>query len=234
MTQALTPHQNFSVFQRHPHPPEGIPAGNLWEFEMSTVPVPDLPVTARNARIFGHQVGQGRWPNRRGLNDRFAYFGAVAFWEHEDPGHHDFVAVLRFTWLADGATGLLINDKYMIEDPFNTGHESQGMAPYPYLDRTLPVDRTHPGAIVEVFHKRPRLAAGTEGGNPQLLQRFTIPAVEPDNPNTLWYYQDSGKIVAVNSAFVTPENPDGAIAKLIISTMHGAGGPTPAYTYRIQ
>jgi hypothetical protein len=193
---------------------------------MSPISVPDLPIQPQYVKN-GHQVGAGRWANRSGLNDRIGYHTTVPFWEHEDPGHHPFVPVLRFMFQAYGARNVGMIDTRMIEDPFGDGSGNQGFPPYPYeLEKPLPVDRSRSGAVVEVFHQRLQIH--------QLLQRITIPEMDPAQPKTQWYYQLNGLVVAVNEEFVTEENPDGAIAKLIISTMHGAGGTTPAYKYQIQ
>lgn len=218
--------QAFTIFQVKTGVPEGTPGKLLWEFRMSPAVVPDLPVTPRNVADYGHNVGSWRWLNAHGAGDRISYHTAWAMGQHADPGHHDYINAIRIMFQDYGGTNQ-VNDQYMIEDPFNTGGESQGLAPYPYERvRPAPVDKSRPGCVVEVIHLRRRVN--------QLLQRFTIPAVEPKNAKTKWYYQLNGLVVAVNADLVTPANPEGVIAKCIIAGLHGAGGPSAAYTYRIQ
>ena len=223
--------QNFIIYQTRIGTPEGSPDRLLWEFIMSPAVVPDLPVTQNDKNQFGHNVGSSRWLNAHGAGDRISYHTAWALWQHADPGHHDYINAIRVMFQDYGATNL-VNDLRMIEDPFNTGGESQGLAPYPYERvKPAPVDKSRPGAVVELMHLRRNSAGGVKN---QLLTRFTLPVVEPKQPKTRWYYQLNGLVVAVHTDFVTALNPDGVIAKCIIAGLHGAGGPAAAYTYRIQ
>ena len=225
--QALLDLRPFTIFQTPPGTERP-----LWEFIMSPAVVRDLPVTPRDVAEFGHNRGTSRWLNAHGAGDRRRYDTAWALWQHADPGHHDYINAIRVMFQDYGATNQ-INDRHMIEDPFNTGGESQGLPPYPYERvKPAPVDKSRPGAVVEILHQRERIHG--IGQKNQLLTRFTLPAVEPKQHKTRWYYQLNGLVVAVHTDFVTERNPDGVIAKCIIAGLHGAGGPAAAYTYRIQ
>ena len=224
--RAVLAAKDFTIFMAR------IPGARLlWEVRMAPNPGPDLPVRPQDAAQFGHQVGSSRWLNVHGAGDRIAYHTAWALWQHADPGHHDYISAIRVMFQDYGATNQ-VNDQYMIEDPFNTGGESQGLAPYPYeREQPAPVDRSRPGAVVEVKHLRRNARGGVKN---QLLNRFVLPAVDSKNNQTRWYYQLNGLVVAVNPDFVADKNPDGVIAKCIIAGLHGAGGPAAAYTYSIQ
>jgi hypothetical protein len=219
----------FTIMQLRLGANPGAPNRLLWDFVCDRTVRPDISPTPRGLSDYGHKLGTHRWSDDVGHSDRISYGTAWAVWLHSDVGGHGLIPAIRFVWQDFGGTNL-INDRYMREDPFGivgpSGEKQQGLNPYPY-ERVMPqaIDRSRPGGVVEIIHLR-------QGAN-QLLERITIPAVEPENPQTRWYYQLDGRFVAVNAGLVSTANPTGAIAKLIISGMHGSGGPAAAYTYRI-
>lgn len=240
----------FSIFQRaNGLPPQNAPGQGrlLWEFVMSSVPVQDLPVRPEDVAEFGHNRGFGRWANGRFTSDRIAYETAWVVWQHQDlkpdGSGHDYASVIRFMFQDYGPQNNQINDRGMVENPFGGPGETQGLPPYPYI-AGLPalIDISKQGATVEIFHKRAKPLPPNPDGSPsqgeavklQLLTRIVIPRVEPRNSDTHWYRQLNGiEVIALNRNFVKPENPQGVIARLVVSGLHGSGGPSPAYTYRM-
>ena len=235
-----TPGTWFQIFQVHSGAAQpGQDHGEiLWSFPFSRTPLADVPVLAANAS-WGHIPGRSRWndikdnpPGGRGA-DRVGYQGAYFFLQHSDrqtdsdTAHHDFVDAIRFHVQSYGQQNQ-INDRHMVEDPLGPAEpgESQGLLQYPYEVGSrppMPVVRDHPGAVIEVKHRRTKkLANGATSMRNQLLRRIVIPATDPGNPQTKWWYQDTGTIVATNVGFVTPANPDGAIAKIVLSGVHFA------------
>ena len=210
----------FVIFNAHSR-------AKLWQLRFSREAVPDLPFAPEFKTLYGFNAGLTRFmddgddpESEAGLfgADREGYKGALWYWQHVDPGLHKYVHALRFEvrnhFIAEHA---LINDQGMKEDPLNSNTgETQGKLPYPY-DRRPPsaVDKRHPGAVIEVMHFR-RGSTGTP--ERQLLQRFTIPAVDGQ---TRWWYQGRGRLIAVHNTL-------GPCAKLIISGIH------PAYSFRDQ
>lgn len=232
------PRTEFDIFQAYQV--AGPNEGRLWAINFSRLPVPDLPFPAGHKSLYGFNAGFTRFMDRGndplsepGLfgADRIAYAVAYFFWQHVDPGHHKYVHALRFHFQVHGLSGQSqLNDSGMVEDPTNLGESgirrvgagAQGLAQYSYeedLDwASLPVDKRHPGATIEVFHFR-RGSSGTV--ERQLLQRFVIPSRDPANPRLHWYYQDRGRVIAFHDTL-------GPAAKLVISAIH------PAYGFRVQ
>ena len=214
------PFNGFDIYQTRNGVPETDIRKMLWSFRASRDPVQDLPVSQSDIDRWGFNRGYTRWAD----GDRISYHTVYAFVQHQDPGHHDFVNAIRFQWQDFGATNRLL-DQGMAELGEGSdlggsfpGFPKQGLAPYPYERVTpLPVNKSRPGAVVEIFHLRNQTN--------QLLQRFVVPAIDPATavgaPQTRWFYQLNGLVVAVNDEL-------GVIAKIIIAGMH------PAYTYRIQ
>lgn len=194
----------------------GSDRGNFWQFRLDREPLQDLPVSQRDIDDYGFNRGFSRWSD----GDRISYHTAYAFWQHQDPGFHDFINALRFHWQEHGQpvpVGRII-DQGMSENPFdpNATTERQGLAIYPYERVAIPlnlVDFSRPGGIVEVIHQRRR--------NNQVLQTIVIPEVSPQNPRVRWYYQLGGKFLAVHETY-------GVISSIIIAAMF------PAYTFRIR
>ncbi len=226
----------FRLFQVNPNIPEGTVAHRLWEMVMPRKEIPDLPVTADNAAKFGHQVGMWRFSDKGA--DRINYDSAYFTIEHSDPGHHGFVKVIRFAFSAYGKSGLLLNDRFMTENPFFLPvGESQGLPPYGYeTEQPGLVDRRFPGAIINVFHLRTSTGSPTIGAavKNQHLFTVTIPKVDARNPKTKWWYQLNGLVVAVNEDYKELSNPEGCVAKLIISGLQGNGGTPAAYMYALE
>ncbi len=217
---------------------------HLWGFSFPTAEIPDLPVTLDNATRFGHAVGLHRWSYTG--NDRIGYHTAYLTLEHSDPTKHGFARVLRLMFQDYGATNQ-VNDRGMPENPFEMPvGESQGLAPYPY-ERATPavVDRRFPGAIIDVFHLRTSTGLPTTGSaiKNQLLCSVVVPSVDPGNTKTRWFYQLNGLVVATNAEFVTLENKDGCVAKIIIAALQGShcmdgacmdGKIRCAYSFRVR
>ena len=241
---ALTPGTWFQVFQVHSG--AALPGQDhgavLWTFNASRTPLADPPVIPANLP-WGHRPGQSRWndlkdnpPGAVGA-DRISYHTAYFFLQHTeqmtpgDTSHHGYLDAIRFQFQDYGATNQ-VNDRHMMEDPFGAAEpgESQGLAPYPYERvKPAPIIRNYPGAVVLVKHRRVRkLANGATSVRNQLLRRIVIPATDPTNSRTKWWYQLNGLVVATNQVFVKPDNPDGVIAKLIIAGTH------PAYSYEVE
>ena len=203
----------FEIVGMNPNVPDGTP-GKLWfSFRFSRLATPDIEPRPDGQR------GSGQWtdwpadPAAHGC-DRIGYDTAYCFWEHQDPGVHNFVVAIRFFVQRYGnAFTVQINDRYMREDPFRAGRETGGVPPYPYeVVPAVSVDHIRPGGIVEFIHQR-------EKGR-QVLATLDVPAISPTNSRVRWYYQLGGLFVA---------ELDGVpLARVIISATH------PAYTYRIR
>lgn len=242
---AQTPGTWFQVFQIHSG--AALPGQDhgeiLWSFVFSRTPLDDVPVLAANID-WGHIPGRSRWndikdnPLGAAGADRVAYKGAHFRLQHTDrhedadTAHHDYLDVIRFHVQSYGVQNQ-INDKGMRENPLGAPvGETQGELQYPYEIGKRPpmhVDRSHPGATIEVMHHRVKhLANGATSVRNQLLRRVVIPAVDPLNSRTHWWYQDAGTLVATNDGFVTATNPDGAIAKIVLAGTH------PAYTLVVK
>ena len=240
----------FSIFQRANGPPPANAPGQgklLWEFAMTSVPARDLPVKPADVAEFGHNRGLWRWANGRGTSDRIGYETAWVIWQHQDRkpdgAGHDYASVIRFMFQDYGSTNQ-INDRGMVENPFSGPGETQGLAPYPYMaGKPALIDTSRPGASIEIFHLRMKPFPPNPDGTPrqggaiknQLLTKIIIPRVEPKNLATHWYRQPNGiEVIALNGNFVGADNPQGVIARLVVASMAGSGGPSAAYTYRMS
>lgn len=216
----------FQVFQNWTGHPEVPPGGAiLWTMQFSRTPLPD-PVVAPSNVPFGFKPGFTRWNDRKdnplGAKgaDRVAY--RLAYWWLQHADEHDYLDVLRFYVQSYGGQNNQINDKFMTENPFGLPNsESQGEAQYPYETGRKPLvtDKSNPGATFLVFHQRKSPDNATRK---QLLRTIEIPPIDPNNPLTRWWYQDTGRVVATNTNFVRPDNPDGVIALLIVTANHFA------------
>ena len=214
----------FGFFQ-HLNQPLG--PRTMWLLNFPEDPVADLPFDPILKGTYAFNAGFTRFhdygddpANEPGLYgpDRVGYKGAYCFWQHTDPGSHKYVHALRIHVQNHGLSAVsLINDNGMHESPFNIAGESQGLLPYAYETdlawATLPIDKRHPGGVIEVFHHR-------GGGTRQLLQRFVVP-VRDAGGMVSWYYQDRGRFIAVDDQM-------GVAAKLVVSAIH------PAYGFRVQ
>lgn len=218
---ALLAVDGFQATQINPAVPAGQPNHFLWLVSLSRTPLPDLPVSAADKANKGFNAGFSRYndklnnpPGAKGA-DRIKYHTIYFFWQHQDPGFHDYLDALRFFYQNYGAGGGALIDSGMTENPFGTVGESQGFAPYPYEPgQNVPVDHSHPcPCTIEVYHQRNVKFA-------QLLQRIVVPSPDPVNSGTTVYYQLGGLFVIENAT-------QGVVARIIVTAMH------PAYTFRI-
>lgn len=174
-------------------------SGSLFRLTFPTVATLDVEPRPDGVR------GRGRWV----AGSRPEYDTAIVFWEHEDPNQHPFVTGIRIVVQSYHGPdiGVRINDRGLPETPT--------ARPYPYEPGSVtPVDCSRPGATFEFIHIRPDKVR-------QVLARFVVPAVSPENPKVRWCYQLGG--------FVVAEHDDvGPVARIIMSGMH------PSYTYRVQ
>ena len=236
----------FQVFQVHSGAAlPGQDHGEIfWSWDFSRTPLDDVPVIPANIP-WGHIPGRSRWndakDNPLGAKgaDRRSYDTAYWFLQHSertvntDTAHHDFLDAIRLHVQSYGPVQNQINDKFMKENPFGapTG-ETQGLPQYPYergKRPVVPIVKDHPGAVIEVIHLRSmKLANGATSIKNQLLRRIVIPATDPHNSATKWWYQDGGVVIATNPAMVGPGNPNGTIAKLFVSGVH------PAYSFTVS
>lgn len=230
-----SPGSGFQVFQTWSGHPPVTPGGTvLWSINFSRTPLADPPIAPANLP-FGFVPGRSRWNDKKdnplGAHgaDRVAYRLAYWFLQHTDRVsdadtiHHDYLDIVRFHVQSYGGQNNQINDQYMIENPFGGPGESQGEAQYPYEPGRKPMvlDKSSPGATFLARHRR---KVGTSPPRSQLLRQIVIPATDPHNSHTKWWYQDAGRVVATNDNFIRPDNPDGCIALLIVTAHH------PAYT----
>lgn len=225
---------DFQIYGSRIGLPQGHPDKVAFLFRLSRTPVQDFIVSAQDVDRYQFNRGYTRWwdglgnvytpteatgPVATGMADRISYHTAYARIQHRDPGRHDYLDAFRVMWQEHGQPVPVIQiiDQGMLENPFNAaGGETQGLAPYPYervdVDEAR-IDLSRPGGVVQLFHLRYQ--------QNQLLQEWTVPAIDPQNSRTRWYYQGGGTFFAVHDQL-------GVFAQIIVAAMH------PAYGFRVK